>query len=222
VLHLPRAAAALVMSEASVTEDLPLVVSARVLLVEDDLEVKKVATELLQHIGCQVVQAHDGESALALLERDRAIELVVSDIAMPGGVSELELARIVRERYPGLPIVLATAYSQCAAQAMNEAFRSVENLMIAIGWPPQFGQSWHEPLVYRAHPNQPHRRWECVNVSQKKTTKGASIESVISAVFRLSFSIPSPRCPCPGLVPSGAAGTRKPKWQLGTAGPLST
>jgi len=120
------------------------------------------------------------------------------------------LARIVRERYPGLPIVLATAYSQCAAQAMNEVFRLVENLMIAIGWPPQFGQSWNEPLVYRAHPNQPHRRWECVNVGQRKTTKGASIEPVISAVFRLSFSIPSPRCPCPGLVPSGAAGTRKP------------
>jgi CheY-like chemotaxis protein len=125
-LHLPRAVLAPVVPEAAVAKDVPVTASRRILLVEDDPEVENVATELLQDIGCQVVQAHDGESALAVLERDPTIELVMSDIAMPGGMSGLELARVVREHYPGLPILLVTGYSQYAAQVMNEGFTLVE------------------------------------------------------------------------------------------------
>jgi two-component system, NtrC family, sensor kinase len=125
-LHLPRAAVASILPKAALAEDVRIPVFACILLVEDDLEVKNVATELLQDIGCQVVQAHDGGSALAALDRYPAIELVMSDIAMPGGMSGLELARIVRERHPGLPILLATGYSQYAIQVINEGFTLVE------------------------------------------------------------------------------------------------
>jgi signal transduction histidine kinase/CheY-like chemotaxis protein/multisubunit Na+/H+ antiporter MnhG subunit len=125
-LHLRRAATAPVVRKTAVAGEVPVTVSARILLVEDDREVENVAAELLHDIGCQVVQAHDGESALAVLERDPEIELVISDIAMPGGMSGLQLARIVRERHPSVPILLATGYSQYAAQVVNEGFTLIE------------------------------------------------------------------------------------------------
>jgi two-component system NtrC family sensor kinase len=125
-LYLPRAAASSGLSEAPVIEAAALTISARVLLVEDDVEVQNVAGELLQGMGCQVIQASDGRSALAVLERDPAVELVISDIAMPGGMSGLELARIVRQRYPCVPILLSTGYSQYATQVVSEGFTLVE------------------------------------------------------------------------------------------------
>jgi len=125
-LYLPRAGVSPVAPETAVIEDVAPALSVRVLLVEDDFEVRNVATELLQGIGCQVVQACDGGSALAVLERDPAIEVVISDIAMPGGMSGLELGRIVRQRYPSLPILLSTGYSEYAAQGMSEGFTLVE------------------------------------------------------------------------------------------------
>jgi signal transduction histidine kinase len=125
-LHLRRAATAPVVRKTAMAGEGPVTVSARILLVEDDREVENVAAELLHDIGCQVVQAHDGESALAVLERDPEIELVISDIAMPGGMSGLQLARIVRERHPSVPILLATGYSQYAAQVVNEGFTLIE------------------------------------------------------------------------------------------------
>jgi two-component system, NtrC family, sensor kinase len=125
-LYLPRAAVSSGIPEAPVVEAAALAISARVLLVEDDVEVRNVAGELLQGMGCQVIQASDGRSALAVLERDRAVELVISDIAMPGGLSGLELARIVRQRYPGIPILLSTGYSQYAPQVVSEGFTLVE------------------------------------------------------------------------------------------------
>jgi two-component system NtrC family sensor kinase len=138
-LYLPRATASHVGCEAGVVEDMAITLSARVLLVEDDLEVQNVATELLQSVGCQVVRAGDGGSALAALERDPAIELLISDIAMPGGMSGLELARIVRQRYPGVPILLSTGYSQYADQVVSEGFKLIEkpfrrNAFVASIW----------------------------------------------------------------------------------------
>jgi DNA-binding NtrC family response regulator len=63
---------------------------------------------------------------LAVLDRDPTIELVMSDIVMPGGMSGLELARTLREQRPELPVVLATGYSQYAPQVVKESFTFVE------------------------------------------------------------------------------------------------
>jgi two-component system NtrC family sensor kinase len=101
-------------------------VTARVLLVEDDVEVTRVTAELLREIGFQPQWARDGQAALAALERDPTIELVMSDIVMPGGMSGLELARILRQHRPELPVLLATGYSQYAAQVVKEGFALVE------------------------------------------------------------------------------------------------
>ena len=68
----------------------------------------------------------DGNAALAALDRNPTIELVMSDIVMPGGMSGLELARTLREQRPELPVVLATGYSQYALQVVKEGFTFVE------------------------------------------------------------------------------------------------
>ena len=86
----------------------------------------EATTELLRDIGLQVVWASGGKSALAMLERDPTIQLVMSDIVMPGGMSGLELAHAMRERHPGVPVLLATGYSQYAPQVVREGFTLVE------------------------------------------------------------------------------------------------
>ena len=98
----------------------------RVLVVEDDTEVAAVTAELLRDIGYQPIEAHDGYGALAILERDPAIEFVLSDIVMAGGISGLDLARTLRERRPELPVLLATGYSRYARQVVEEGFELVE------------------------------------------------------------------------------------------------
>ncbi|HEX8527982.1 PAS domain S-box protein [Allosphingosinicella sp.] len=82
----------------------------RVLLVEDNDHVRDFAEHLLADLGYEVLSAASGEEALALLEKER-VDVVFSDVVMPE-LSGLGLARIVAERYPGLPVVLATGYSE--------------------------------------------------------------------------------------------------------------
>jgi signal transduction histidine kinase/CheY-like chemotaxis protein/integral membrane sensor domain MASE1 len=126
-LLLPRAIAAAVppvpLSEAEPTAE---TASARILFVEDDAGVAEVTAELLEAIGYRPVEASDGDGALAALDGDPTIELVLSDIVMPGRMSGLELARILRKRRPELPVLLATGYSQYVSPTAEEGFVLVE------------------------------------------------------------------------------------------------
>jgi PAS domain S-box-containing protein len=84
-----------------------------VLLVEDNPDVAGASTGLLEELGYSVRWAPNAEAALEAIEND-GIDLVFSDIVMPGRLDGLGLARIVRQRYPELPILLATGYSDAA------------------------------------------------------------------------------------------------------------
>jgi PAS domain S-box-containing protein len=80
-----------------------------VLLVEDNDHVREFAADLLEELGYRVLAADGGDSALALLESD-GVDLLFSDVVMPG-MSGIELAHAARERLPGLPVLLASGYS---------------------------------------------------------------------------------------------------------------
>jgi PAS domain S-box-containing protein len=86
----------------------------RVLLVEDNAQVRAFAEDLLQDLGCEVVCAANGDEALGSLS-DNEFDVVLSDIVMPG-MSGIELAGRIRQVRPDVPVVLATGYSEQAAQ----------------------------------------------------------------------------------------------------------
>ena len=84
----------------------------RVLIVEDDTFVAELAAGMLQELGFECTIAHSAKEALERLALGEKPKLVFSDIVMPGGLSGIELARKVRERFPELPILLTTGYSE--------------------------------------------------------------------------------------------------------------
>ena len=83
------------------------------LFVEDDPLVREAVLRALLESGFEVLVAENGEAALRLLDDGaRRPDVVFSDIVMPGQVSGIDLAGILRQRYPGLPVVLATGYTE--------------------------------------------------------------------------------------------------------------
>ena len=93
-----------------------------VLLVEDNAEVAEVAKSYLEQLGYQVSHADGAQAALDLLARNGDIDLVFSDILMPGGMNGLELADAVRRKYPELAVLLTTGYSSSAQDALRRGF----------------------------------------------------------------------------------------------------
>jgi len=111
--------------------------NGRVLVVEDDHLVSELAAAMLDELGFDTVVAHSAREALERLSGDRRPSLVFTDIVMPGGISGIELARKVRERFPELPILLTTGYSeQVAAQhefPLLQKPYEIQSLATAIG-----------------------------------------------------------------------------------------
>jgi two-component system, NtrC family, sensor kinase len=95
--------------------------AATVLLVEDHPDVSAVGSDYIEQCGYRVICAASAEAAVEMLNKRNDIDLVFSDIVMPG-MSGLELARLIREHHPETPIVLATGYSDRAAAALAEGF----------------------------------------------------------------------------------------------------
>jgi len=91
-----------------------------VLLVEDNADVAEVASGYLRELGYLVRNVANARAALAALRADAAVDLVFSDVLMPGGMNGLELAREIRERFPGIPVLLTTGYSASAQDAVRQ------------------------------------------------------------------------------------------------------
>jgi signal transduction histidine kinase/CheY-like chemotaxis protein len=83
--------------------------SGRILLVDDEADVREVAGTMLREHGYEVIEAEDGGAALAVLDRDVPVDLLVTDFAMPG-LRGSALAVEAERRRPGLPILIITGY----------------------------------------------------------------------------------------------------------------
>ncbi|WP_238192360.1 histidine kinase famiy protein [Methylobacterium frigidaeris] len=83
-----------------------------VLVVEDSDDVRALAREYLESLGYQVLSAHNGEEALGILEREERIDLLFSDIVMPGSLNGLILADRAQAMRPDLPVLLTTGYNE--------------------------------------------------------------------------------------------------------------
>jgi PAS domain S-box-containing protein len=98
-------------------EHTPEQVRGTVLVVEDSPEVAEVTSTLLEQIGFRVVRAAAAEEALHQLQQGIAIDVLFSDIVMPGEMNGMALAQVCRERYPHIPILLTSGFSDAAQQA---------------------------------------------------------------------------------------------------------
>ncbi len=125
-LFLPQTweAPAQVHPQAAATGMAPL--AGTVLLVEDNAEVAEVARAYLEELGYKVRHASSGQAALGLIEREDAIDLVFSDILMAGGMNGLDMAHIIRRRYPRLAVLLTTGYSSSAQNAVRQGFEVLQ------------------------------------------------------------------------------------------------
>jgi PAS domain S-box-containing protein len=127
-IYLPQAAApaneaemAAIGNEASTTGR-----GYRVLVVEDNDDVGQFSTELLEDLGYTVRRVANANAALAILsENEFAVDLVFSDVIMPG-MNGVELAGVIRERYPGLPVVLTSGYSNVLAENADRGFELIQ------------------------------------------------------------------------------------------------
>ena len=90
--------------------------------VQDNVQVAEMAETVLAERGHHVTRAHDAGSALTILEANSRFDVVLSDLVMPGEMDGVDLARIIRERWPWTGIVLATGYSEAVAEAGLEGF----------------------------------------------------------------------------------------------------
>jgi signal transduction histidine kinase len=89
----------------------PPIGQCKVLLVDDDLLVMTGISAMLEDLGHTPIEAHSGAEALVKLEAGVEVDVVITDHAMPG-MTGLQLARSIQEKYSGLPIILATGYAE--------------------------------------------------------------------------------------------------------------
>jgi PAS domain S-box-containing protein len=88
-----------------------------VLVVDDSADVAEVTSSLFEHLGYKTIYRDSAEAALRLLAEGTKIDLVFSDIVMPGTIDGVGLAIEIRSQYPDLPVVLTTGYSDAAQAA---------------------------------------------------------------------------------------------------------
>ena len=103
-----------------------------ILVVEDDAEVREMSVEILRDLGYRTLVARNGQEALEALQRPDRIDLLFTDLVMPGGMSGIALARQAQAIRPGLRVLLATGYSALEKPAtdqfpiISKPFRSAE------------------------------------------------------------------------------------------------
>jgi PAS domain S-box-containing protein len=83
-----------------------------ILVVEDDDDVRLTAVGMLSQLGYRVIDATDGASALAILERGERIDLLFTDVVMPGPVSSTDLAAHARRLLPGVAVLFTSGYTR--------------------------------------------------------------------------------------------------------------
>ena len=82
-----------------------------VLLVEDSPELRRMCRRFLDELGYDTIEAEDGPSALRVLDQPKKIDLLLTDIVMPGGMSGPEIAEIARRKYPALKVLFMSGYT---------------------------------------------------------------------------------------------------------------
>ncbi|NKC30110.1 ATP-binding protein [Falsiroseomonas selenitidurans] len=116
-IHLPRHAGASAPATAPRASPPPgrAEPGATVLLVDDEATLRSLMTEVLEELGCTVLAAADGAAGLALLRSAARLDLLVTDVGLPGGMNGRQVAEAARLLRPGLRVLFITGYAEAAA-----------------------------------------------------------------------------------------------------------
>jgi signal transduction histidine kinase len=110
-LYLPRAVAAGDLDAAAAASGPERGGSETVLAVEDNPGLRRVVARQLRELGYRLLEAPDGATAIQVLESE-PVDLLFSDVVMPGGMSGFDLARVAGERWPAMKVVLTSGFPQ--------------------------------------------------------------------------------------------------------------
>ena len=115
-LYLPRAAAKVESPGETIEELEAAQETATVLVVEDNTDVRNIAVLQLTDLGYHVIEAENANAALAVLQRDQPIDLLFTDVVMPGAMNGDLLAREARRLRPGLKVLFASGFAEASIQ----------------------------------------------------------------------------------------------------------
>ena len=110
-LYLPRAGLDIATGIRAPAASIALGRGETVLAVEDNAALRRIVVRQLRELGYRVLEAENASAALAVLERD-AVDLLFTDIVMPGEIAGFELARIALKRWPSLRVVLTSGFPE--------------------------------------------------------------------------------------------------------------
>jgi DNA-binding NtrC family response regulator len=110
---------------------------ARILVVEDELFIRMFICDLLRDAGYDVAEAFNGDEAMDLLNAGVAVDLVLSDVRMPGSTDGLALLQFVREKLANIPVIITSghldldvALAAGASQFLAKPFKVEEALKV--------------------------------------------------------------------------------------------
>jgi CheY-like chemotaxis protein len=96
--------------------------TARILVVEDEILIRALIAEELRLEGFSVIEADRADDALTYIKTGEQVDLVFSDIQTPGSINGLQLAQTLRDKYPDIPVMLASGNALPRHVGIVEAF----------------------------------------------------------------------------------------------------
>ena len=98
----------------STAGDIPVAQGERILVVEDNPDVRTLAVALLSNLGYEIVEAGNAQAGLDVLAHSTEIDLLLSDVVLPGEMNGPDLAAEVQYRYPAIKVIFMTGYAENA------------------------------------------------------------------------------------------------------------
>ncbi len=127
-LYLPRSREAVVPGEFAAAPDADRGHGETVLVVEDDDDARELARTTLEGLGYRVLTAEDARAGLAALETAPRIDLLFSDVVLPGGASGPDMAREAKRRFPELKVLFISGFAGSAAHTGTSLPRNADLL----------------------------------------------------------------------------------------------
>ena len=109
-------------------------IGRKILIVEDDEALSETLAEMLRDLGYETMEARDGADALAKIEQDAGIDLIITDYVMPGGMDGLELIRAAKARNPEIKAVLTSGYTRRAVLRRDDLDEGLDWIAKPYRW----------------------------------------------------------------------------------------